>query len=171
MASDDEKKIRLRSKDGEVFDVQEKAIGAFSVTITGMIDEGRTDHDGVVELPNVSAATLSRVLEYVVRHFDADDSYPSSSFNPSDDDPLARFDEDLVSVDNDTLFDFLEAANFLNIVKLLDLTCKAVAEQMRGRTADEIREKFHIVNDYTKEEEEDVRRENSWAFDETMDYS
>ena len=169
MASDDEKKVRLRSKDGQVFEVREKAIGAFSVTITGMIDEGRTDHDGVVELPNVSAATLSRVLEYVVRHFDFDDSH--SSFIPSDDDPLARFDEELVSVDNDTLFDLLEAANFLNIVKLLDLTCKAVAEQMRGKTTDEIRKKFHIVNDYTKEEEEDVRRENSWAFDETMDYS
>ena len=168
MASDDEKKVRLRSKDGQVFEVREKAIGAFSVTITGMIGEGRADDDGVVELPNVSAATLSRVIEYVERHFDADESDPSSSFNPSDDDPLARFDEELVSVDNDTLFDLLEAANFLNIVKLLDLTCKAVAEQMRGKTTDEIRKKFHIVNDYTKEEEEDVRMENSWAFEEPV---
>ena len=166
MASDDEKKVRLRSKDGQVFEVREKAIGAFSATITGMIDGGG---GGGVELPNVSAATLSRVLEYVERHFDFDDSH--SSFIPSDDDPLARFDEELVSVDNDTLFDLLEAANFLNIVKLLDLTCKAVAEQMRGKTTDEIRKKFHIVNDYTKEEEEDVRRENSWAFDETMPLS
>jgi len=166
MASDDEKKVRLRSKDGQVFEVREKAIGAFSVTITGMIGEGRADDDGVVELPNVSAATLSRVLEYVERHFDFDDSH--SSFIPSDDDPLARFDEELVSVDNDTLFDLLEAANFLNIVKLLDLTCKAVAEQMRGKTTDEIRKKFHIVNDYTKEEEEDVRMENSWAFEEPV---
>ena len=165
MASDDEKKIRLRSKDGEVFEVPEKAIGAFSATITGMIDGG----GGVVELPNVSAATLSRVLEYVERHFDFDDSH--SSFIPSDDDPLARFDEELVGVDNDALFDLLEAASFLNIAKLMDLTCKAVAEQMRGRMPNEIRAKFHIVNDYTKEEEEDVRRENSWAFDETMPLS
>ena len=167
MASDDEKKIRLRSKNGEVFEVPEKAIGAFSATITGMIDGG----GGVVELPNVSAATLSRVIEYVERHFDADESDPSSSFNPSDDDPLARFDEELVGVDNDALFDLLEAASFLNIAKLMDLTCKAVAEQMRGRMPNEIRAKFHIVNDYTKEEEEDVRRENSWAFDETMPLS
>ncbi|RLN08727.1 SKP1-like protein 4 [Panicum miliaceum] len=166
MASDDEKKVRLRSKDGEVFEVPEKAIAAFSATIRGMIDEGCAAADGVVELPNVTAATLSRVLEYVERHFDSDDDYPSSSsFNPGDDDPLARFDEELVNVDNDTLFDLLQAASFLSIGKLLDLTCKAVAEQMRGRTPDEIREKFHIVNDYTQEEEEDVRRENSWAFE------
>ncbi|XP_025821872.1 SKP1-like protein 4 [Panicum hallii] len=125
-------------------------MAAFSATIKGMIDEGCAA-DGVVELPNVAAATLSRVLEHVERHFDSDDShYPSSSFNPSDDDTLARFDEELVGVDNDTLFHLLQAANFLGIDKLLDLTCKAVAEQMRGRTPDEIREKFHSVNDYTK---------------------
>ena len=48
---------------------------------------------------------------------------------------------------------------------LLDLTCKAVADQMKGKTTEEIRKHFHIVNDYTKDEEEEVRRENSWAFE------
>jgi S-phase kinase-associated protein 1 len=48
---------------------------------------------------------------------------------------------------------------------LLDLTCKAVADQMRGKTTEETRKHFNIVNDYTPEEEEEVRRENSWAFE------
>ena len=38
---------------------------------------------------------------------------------------------------------------------------------MKGRTIDEIYKTFSIVNDYTKEEEEEVRRENSWAFEGT----
>lgn len=29
----------------------------------------------------------------------------------------------------------------------------------------EIRKQFHIKNDFTPEEEEEVRRENQWAFD------
>jgi S-phase kinase-associated protein 1 len=58
----------------------------------------------------------------------------------------------------------VQAANYLHIQSLLDLTCKTVADQMKGKTIEEIRKKFNIVNDYTKEEEEEVRRENSWAF-------
>ena len=59
----------------------------------------------------------------------------------------------------------MQAANYLNMQSLLDLTCKAVADQMKGKTTEEIRKHFHIVNDYTKDEEEEVRRENSWAFE------
>ena len=35
---------------------------------------------------------------------------------------------------------------------------------MKGKTPEEIREIFHIKNDYTKEEEDEIRRENQWAF-------
>lgn len=59
----------------------------------------------------------------------------------------------------------MQAANYLDIQSLLDLTCMTVADQMKGKSLDEIRKHFHIVNDYSKDEEEDVRRENSWAFE------
>jgi len=36
---------------------------------------------------------------------------------------------------------------------------------MKGKTPEEIREIFHIKNDLTKEEEDEIRRENQWAFD------
>ncbi|KAJ1279658.1 hypothetical protein BS78_04G171000 [Paspalum vaginatum] len=170
-SSEKKKMVQLRSSDGQTFEVSEKAIGAASATIKCMIDEEGCSA-AVFPLPNVAAATLSRVLEYVNKHFDfdpavttpPDDDDGCSSYGPKDDDPLARFDADFLSVDNDTLIDLVEAANYLDIKKLLDLTCEAVADQMRGRTVDEIRKTFGIVNDYTKEEEEEVRRENSWAF-------
>lgn len=53
----------------------------------------------------------------------------------------------------------------MNIKELLDLTCQPVADMIKGRTPDEIRATFHIINDYTPEEEAEVRRENSWAFE------
>jgi len=53
----------------------------------------------------------------------------------------------------------------LNIGGLLDLTCKAVADQMRGKTPAQMREHFNIKNDYTPEEEAEVRNENRWAFE------
>jgi S-phase kinase-associated protein 1 len=36
---------------------------------------------------------------------------------------------------------------------------------IKGKTPDEIRKKFNIENDFTPEEEEEVRRENQWAFE------
>ena len=34
-----------------------------------------------------------------------------------------------------------------------------------GKSPEEIRERFNIVNDFTPEEEEEVRRENAWSED------
>lgn len=63
-----------------------------------------------------------------------------------------------------TLFLF-QAANYLNIKNLLDLTCQTVADMIKGKTPEEIRKTFNIKNDFTPEEEEEVRRENQWAFE------
>ncbi|XP_048527148.1 SKP1-like protein 1 [Triticum urartu] len=154
------KMVRLRSSDGEEFEVAEETIGAASVMIKGMLeDDVAVD---VIPLPNVTGRILSRILDYVNRHFS--DPVGVTSSCPGADDPLRRFDDSFVHVDQDTLFDLLLAANFLDMQSLLDLTCKAVADQISGRTLEEIRKKFNIVNDYTKDEEQEVRRENSWAF-------
>ena len=59
----------------------------------------------------------------------------------------------------------MQAANYLSIKNLLDLTCETVACMMKGKTLEEIRKKFNIKNDYTPQEEEEVRGENQWAFE------
>ncbi|KAJ4830426.1 hypothetical protein Tsubulata_032911 [Turnera subulata] len=72
---------------------------------------------------------------------------------------------EFTKVDQDTLFDVLLASNYLDIKNLLDLVCQTVADMIKGKTTEEIRKTFHIKNDYTPEEEEEVRRENQWAFE------
>ncbi|KAH7332138.1 hypothetical protein KP509_20G070200 [Ceratopteris richardii] len=64
-----------------------------------------------------------------------------------------------------TLLDLILAANYLNIQSLLDLTCQRVADMIKEKTPEEIRRAFNIENDFTPEEEEEVRRENQWAFE------
>ena len=66
-------------------------------------------------------------------------------------------------LDQSLLFDLIVASNFLDIRGLLDLTCKAAANLIRGRTVEEIRKKFNIKNDFTPQEEEQLMRENAWA--------
>ncbi|CAN0922876.1 SKP1-like protein 4 [Linum grandiflorum] len=42
---------------------------------------------------------------------------------------------------------------------------QTVADMIKGKTPEEIRETFNIKNDFTPEEEAEVRRENQWAFE------
>ncbi len=56
-------------------------------------------------------------------------------------------------------------SEYLNIKNLLDLTCQTVADMIKGKTPEEIRKTFNIKNDFTPEEEEEVQRENQWAFE------
>lgn len=40
-----------------------------------------------------------------------------------------------------------------------------MANMIKGKTVEEIRKHFNIVNDFTKEEEEQIRKENEWAYE------
>jgi S-phase kinase-associated protein 1 len=68
-----------------------------------------------------------------------------------------------VYIDQEKLFELILAANFMDIKPLLDLTCAAVASLIKGKTPEEIRKTFNIVNDFTPEEEAAVREENKWC--------
>ncbi|GMI91346.1 ARABIDOPSIS SKP1 HOMOLOGUE 1, UFO INTERACTING PROTEIN 1, S phase kinase-associated protein 1 [Hibiscus trionum] len=144
--------ITLRSSDGENFEVEE-AVALESQTIKHMIEDDCVDNG--IPLPNVTSKILSKVIEYCKKHVDA----------PNSDDELKSWDADFVKVDQATLFDLILAANYLNIKSLLDLTCQTVADMIKGKTPEEIRKTFNIKNDFTPEEEEEVRRENQWAFE------
>ena len=74
-----------------------------------------------------------------------------------------EWDADFVSVDQEMVFEIILAANNLDIPSLLDLACAKVASLIKGKTPEEIRETFNIVNDFTPEEEAQVREENAWC--------
>ncbi|CAH9079246.1 unnamed protein product [Cuscuta epithymum] len=151
------KMIVLKSSDGETFEV-EVMVAEQSQTIKHMIDDDCADT--VIPLPNVTSKILAKVIEYCKRHVEAG----KTEDKPSEDD-LKSFDAEFVKVDQGTLFDLILAANYLNIKSLLDLTCQTVADMIKGKTPEEIRKTFNIKNDFTPEEEEEVRRENAWAFE------
>ncbi|KAL2512830.1 SKP1-like protein 1A [Abeliophyllum distichum] len=155
------KKITLRSSDGEVFEVEE-VVALESQTIKHMVEDDCADN--VIPLPNVTGKILSKIIEYCKKHVEAASAKADDKVSANDDD-LKAFDADFVKVDQGTLFDLILAANYLNIKSLLDLTCQTVADMIKGKTPEEIRKIFNIKNDFTPEEEEEVRRENQWAFE------
>ncbi|KAI3919496.1 hypothetical protein MKW98_030207 [Papaver atlanticum] len=148
------KMVTLKCSDGETFDVEE-SVALQSQTIKHLIEDDCADNG--IPLPNVTSKILAKVIEYCRKHDgDADDK---------EKDEVKNWDADFVKVYQSTLFDLILAANYLNIKELLDLTCQTVADMIKGKTPKEIRKTFNIKNDFTPEEEEEVRRENQWAFE------
>jgi S-phase kinase-associated protein 1 len=166
MAAEDAKKlITLKSSDGEEFEVEE-AVAMESQTIRHMIEDDCADNG--IPLPNVNSKILSKVIEYCSKHVQA--AVPAADGAAGADPPppaedLKNWDAEFVKVDQATLFELILAANYLNIKGLLDLTCQTVADMIKGKTPEEIRKTFNIKNDFTPEEEEEIRRENQWAFE------
>jgi S-phase kinase-associated protein 1 len=53
----------------------------------------------------------------------------------------------------------------MDIKPLLDLCCARIASFIKDKSPEEIRSNLDIVNDFTPEEENQVRAENAWADD------
>lgn len=68
-----------------------------------------------------------------------------------------------IELDQQALFAVILAANLLEIQPLLDLSCAKVATMIKGKSPEEIRQTFNIVNDFTPEEEKQIREENKWC--------
>jgi S-phase kinase-associated protein 1 len=152
-------KFTLQSYDGETFEVDE-AVALKSQTIKYLIEDGCAN--STIPIPNVTGKILAMIIEYCKKHVEAEAA--SSDEKPSEDD-LKAWDADFMKIDSATLFELVIAANYLNINNLLNLTCSTIGEMIKGKTSEEIRQTFNIANDFSPEEEEEIRKENQWAFD------
>jgi S-phase kinase-associated protein 1 len=160
---DDDQQIILKliSAEQTPFEIDHK-IAMQSELIKTMWEGDKDEHD--IPLPNVKATILKKVNEYMEHHFNNEAreiEKPLKSANMRE--VVSEWDAEFVEVDQETLFELILAANYMDIQPLLDLTCAKVASMIKGKTPEEIRKTFNIVNDFTPEEEEAVRAENKWA--------
>lgn len=90
---------------------------------------GNTDQP--IPLHNVTSRILQKVIDYCTYHYEhptpkSDDKKESRS------DEIIPWDKEFCNVEQATLFELILAANFLDIKPLLDLTCKTVANMIKG---------------------------------------
>ena len=69
----------------------------------------------------------------------------------------------VVDISQEMLFEIVLASNKLGLTNMLNLACAQIAAMIKGKTPEEIRQTFNIVNDFTPEEEAQMRDENQWA--------
>ncbi|KAG9010173.1 hypothetical protein FRB90_008005 [Tulasnella sp. 427] len=157
--------VTLGSSDGENFKV-DKEVAEQSVLIKNMIED-LVDFDNTITLHDVNASVLKKVLEYCEHH--RGDPLPAADADPFNDDNRKRateisdWDQKFVQVNQEMLFEIILAANYLSIEPLLDVGCTTFVNMIKGKTPEEIRKLFNIVNDFTPEEEAQIKKENEWA--------
>ena len=183
--------MTLCSVEGQKFEVKKSVIKQSELVLT-MIDDDETEDDQTQEipLPNVRQEVLKKVIEFCEYHSEnefPDIEKPLKSSNMQE--VVGEWDAKYVDVDMEFLFELILAANYMDIKSLLDLTCAKVhgysfsclilggvqshlptllhlcqvASMIKGKTPEEIRQTFNIVNDFTPEEEKQVREENKWC--------
>lgn len=157
----DSEMLQLVSQEGEKVSVTAK-VATMSELVKTMAEGDKDEKE--IPLPNVKAAVLQKVVQYMRYHADnpaKEIEKPLKSQNMAE--AVSKWDADFVDVDQELLFELILAANYMDIKPLLDLTCAKVASMIKGKTPEQIRKTFNIQNDFTPEEEEAVRAENKWA--------
>jgi len=159
----EEGNIKLISREGDAFEVT-VSVAKMSELVKSMMDEEENEDVAEIPLPNVKAAVLQKVIEFCTHYrTEAMNEIEKPLTSAVMGEVVQRWYADFVNVEQVILFELILAANYMDIKPLLDLTCATVASMIKGKTPEEIRRTFNIVNDFSPEEEAQVREENKWC--------
>ena len=114
------------------------------------------------QLPNVTENILKKVVDFCKQHENDPLELSEEEEIKLRETPIADWDKEFCDVDLQTLFEMILAANFLDFKPMLNLTCKAVAEMIKGKSPEDIKKIFGIEGDFTEEEKAQVLAENPW---------
>jgi len=158
--------VTLTASDGVDMTI-DRQVAMRSILIKNLLDdlpaEATTEP---IPVPNVNESVLKKVMEWCEHHKnDPVSSTDDDSDSRKKSTDIEEWDVKYMQVDQEMLFEIILAANYLDIKALLDVGCKTVADMIKGKSPEEIRKTFNIQNDFTPEEEDQIRRENEWAED------
>ena len=110
--------------------------------------------DTDIPMPDIRGDILKQVVEYLIQYKDKEPKelpkpLPSANLLDVTDEWDVTF---INGVDLDSTFDVINAANYMDVKALLDLSCAKIASLMKGKTAEEIRTMFNIECDLSEEE-------------------
>ncbi|KAG5622668.1 hypothetical protein H5410_007886 [Solanum commersonii] len=136
--------ITLKTNDDEEFKL-DKSVAVKSEVIKSLVQDIDSN---VIPLPNVDGKTMTKVINYWKKH----------SEEGVTEIQLKNFDQDFLKMSHSELFDVHLAARYLDDKQLEEVIIQESFDRITGKTLEEIREVFGIVNDYTPEEEEQVQK-------------
>ncbi|XP_065859607.1 SKP1-like protein 21 isoform X4 [Euphorbia lathyris] len=136
--------IWLETADGSIQQVEQEVAMFCPLIGHEIIQKGRgSSKNNSISLPQrVNPAMLSLILDYCRFH-----QVPGRSNKEH-----KSYDEKFIRMDTKRLCELTSAADSLQLKPLVDLTSRALARVIEGKTPEEIREIFHLPDDLTEEE-------------------
>ncbi|KAF8365116.1 hypothetical protein HHK36_032859 [Tetracentron sinense] len=136
--------IWLQTADGSIQQVEEEVAMFCPMIYQEILQTGMgSSKNYAISLPQrVNPAILSLILDYCRFH-----QVPGRSNKER-----KSFDEKFIRLETKRLCELTSAADSLQLKPLVDLTSRALARMIEGKTPEEIRETFHLPDDLTEEE-------------------
>nr|XP_053653952.1 uncharacterized protein LOC128703350 [Cherax quadricarinatus] len=124
-----------------------------------------SNDDEVIPCDNINTPILKMVIDYCKYYTENPPSIlPLDYDNATSLNDISSWDYNFLQTEDKTmLFDLVNAAHFLDIKSLEQVTCKMIANEIKGKTTEQIRQMFKIENDFTPAEEEELKRNTEWV--------
>ncbi|PIA16718.1 E3 ubiquitin ligase SCF complex, Skp subunit [Coemansia reversa NRRL 1564] len=148
--------IKLQSSDGRLFVVDMKTI-SLSTFIKNLIEDLGNNNE-LLQLPNVKGEILDLVIRYCDYHKDDVQLSEGEVDLFQDKFIVSPWDRKFMQMEDSTMLQLLNAADYLGIEPLVELCCLSIAKIIRDLSADEICLRYGIVDDFT-----DAQRKHTQA--------
>ena len=156
--------VKLQSTDGEVFELPLRLAKQFDPVTSYLVSTGINGDPEEVPFPiEVSSQALKAIVDWSLYRQDDPESDEetevedrASKVTPWD----LKFAKNL---GDDLALETLSACHYLQHKPMLRVLVKIVASWIRGKSVEFLRAKLKIENDYTPEEEEELKEKNAWT--------
>ena len=140
-----------------------------SELLAKLVDSDKSQSQEIkVPVRDISANTMSLIMEYLKHHQDSKAPQLDKPLVDNLENVLDSWDYQFLkkyllpsaaTKGLDELLKMVRAANYFSIPSLVDLTCAAVASEMKGKSPEELRKMFNLVNDFSRAEQQQLQRE------------
>lgn len=131
-------------------------------TIKNMLEDFDDDDDSEVPIPNTTPENIVKVIDFYKFNKDIPIELTEEHKLEMRVKPLEGNNLAFIKVPIRTLFEMILIANYLDYEYMLDICCKGIAEMIKGKTPEEIKEIFGVEGDFTDEEKQQVLKDNPW---------
>lgn len=151
--------IQVETSDKQIMEIEEPIVRMSAYLVANM---GEVPAEPI-PLKEVTSRTMNHVLKWCRKHvndpvdiYESDEESESYGFQPIGERyrwrrrfvVIPKWDNDFFgAVNHDILFSIVNAAHYLQIKKLLDMSCQVVANMLRNKNPEQIRKDFHVKGD------------------------